>query len=170
MTELDPNEHDPVRLWAEIWRLREAVKGPDGYDTWQEAATAERLRRVRAEAAVSEQWKCECGANLFIDADGAPRSKAVPADDQQEMTRIVEDLQNAVPVLMVCIEKARVDYPEATIKLFGAAENPDGSGKFAGKFDIDLIEDVAKLIGFKGATPEDQARYFLSKHGLLGRS
>jgi len=49
MNELDPNESNPAVLWAEIARLRAAVQGPDGYATWQEAATAERLRRVRAE-------------------------------------------------------------------------------------------------------------------------
>lgn len=50
---LDDNEADPIRLWAEIVRLREAVKGPTGYATWQEAATAERMRRVKAEAALA---------------------------------------------------------------------------------------------------------------------
>jgi hypothetical protein len=49
-SDLNPDEGDPVTLWAEIWRLREAVKGPDGYATWQDAATAERIRRVRAES------------------------------------------------------------------------------------------------------------------------
>lgn len=51
---LNPDEGDPVTLWAEIWRLREAVKGPDGYATWQDAATAERIRRVRAESKQAE--------------------------------------------------------------------------------------------------------------------
>lgn len=51
MRDLDPNEGDPSMLWAEIIRLREALKGPDGYATWQEAATAERVRRVKAEQA-----------------------------------------------------------------------------------------------------------------------
>jgi hypothetical protein len=50
MTELDPNESDAATLWAEIHRLRAAAQGPDGYATWQEAATAERVRRARAEA------------------------------------------------------------------------------------------------------------------------
>jgi len=40
-----------VDLWAEIYRLRAAVKGPEGYDSWQDAATAERIRRVKAEVA-----------------------------------------------------------------------------------------------------------------------
>jgi hypothetical protein len=42
-----------VDLWAEIWRLREAVKGPDGYASWQDAATDERIRRVKAERALA---------------------------------------------------------------------------------------------------------------------
>jgi hypothetical protein len=48
-----PDEDDAVTLWAEIHRLRAAVQGPDGYATWQEAATAERVRRVAAEKAMS---------------------------------------------------------------------------------------------------------------------
>lgn len=49
-----PEESDPVTLWAEIHRLRAAVQGPDGFETWQEAATAERVRRVAAEKELSE--------------------------------------------------------------------------------------------------------------------
>ncbi len=48
-----PDEDDAVTLWAEIHRLRAAVQGPDGYATWQEAATAERVRRVAAEKALT---------------------------------------------------------------------------------------------------------------------
>jgi hypothetical protein len=48
------SEEDPARLWAEIHRLRAAVQGPDGYATWQDAATAERVRRVRAENEVAD--------------------------------------------------------------------------------------------------------------------
>lgn len=46
------SEEDPARLWAEIHRLRAAVQGPDGYATWQQAAVAERVRRVKAEARI----------------------------------------------------------------------------------------------------------------------
>jgi hypothetical protein len=55
VTELDPNEEDAALLWAEIFRLRAAVQGPDGYATWQEAATAERVRRVRAESKPTDE-------------------------------------------------------------------------------------------------------------------
>lgn len=51
---LDDNEADPYRLWAEIHRLRAAVQGPDGFATWQDAAVAERVRRVRAERAIAD--------------------------------------------------------------------------------------------------------------------
>ena len=48
-TPLNENEADPYVLWAEIARLRAAVAGPKGFATWQDAATDERVRRVRAE-------------------------------------------------------------------------------------------------------------------------
>lgn len=54
MDPLHPDEDNAVTLWAEIHRLRAALKGPDGYETWQEAATAERIRRVKAEKALGE--------------------------------------------------------------------------------------------------------------------
>lgn len=49
---LADSEEDPARLWAEIHLLRAAVQGPAGYATWQDAATAERVRRVKAEARI----------------------------------------------------------------------------------------------------------------------
>src|ERR1035437_3680087 len=41
--------------WAELHRLRAAVQGPAGYATWQDAATDERIRRVKAEDKITEQ-------------------------------------------------------------------------------------------------------------------
>lgn len=52
-TTLNENEADPCVLWAEIARLRAAVAGPKGFATWQDAATDERVRRVRAERALA---------------------------------------------------------------------------------------------------------------------
>ena len=49
LSKLDPNEADPVVLWAEIARLNSALQGPEGFATWQDAAVAERIRRVKAE-------------------------------------------------------------------------------------------------------------------------
>lgn len=33
-----------AETWAELYRLREEVKGPDGFATWKDAAVSERLR------------------------------------------------------------------------------------------------------------------------------
>lgn len=44
-----PDTEDPALLWAEIFRLRDQVQGPDGFETWKDAAVAERVRRVAAE-------------------------------------------------------------------------------------------------------------------------
>ena len=49
---LADSEEDPARLWAEIHRLRAEVAGPQGYATWKDAAVAERVRRVKAEARI----------------------------------------------------------------------------------------------------------------------
>ncbi|MDU9355284.1 hypothetical protein PGS10_11590 [Klebsiella sp. 141153] len=38
-------------VYAELYRLREEVKGPDGFDTWKDAAIAERKARVEIEKA-----------------------------------------------------------------------------------------------------------------------
>ena len=49
---LDDTESNPTLLWAEIWRLRAAVQGPSGFETWQHAAVDERLKRVESEGAL----------------------------------------------------------------------------------------------------------------------
>jgi hypothetical protein len=46
MEGLGPNATE-AELWAEIYRLRAAVAGPKGYESWQDAATGERMWRVR---------------------------------------------------------------------------------------------------------------------------
>lgn len=46
---IDSDEENPVMLWAEIWRLRAELEGPNGYATWKDAAIAERIKRVEYE-------------------------------------------------------------------------------------------------------------------------
>lgn len=51
VTYVDPviseRQWNEAELAAEILRLREELKGPDGFATWKEAAIAERLARVK---------------------------------------------------------------------------------------------------------------------------
>lgn len=68
-----PDEDDAVTLWAEIHRLRAAVQGPDGYATWQEAATAERVRRVAAEKALAATQAPAPAHGRWINADDVDR-------------------------------------------------------------------------------------------------
>lgn len=57
---LHADEIDPVRLWAEIHRLRAALQGPIGFATWQDAATAERQNRVQFQRdALRFRWLAE---------------------------------------------------------------------------------------------------------------
>lgn len=51
---LDDNEDNPFRLWAEIHKLRHEVKGPDGFETWRDAAIDERRRRVELQKKYDE--------------------------------------------------------------------------------------------------------------------
>lgn len=44
-----PEESPLHLLWAEIYRLRHMVTGPEGFKTWKDAAVDERKRRVRLE-------------------------------------------------------------------------------------------------------------------------
>jgi hypothetical protein len=41
-----PTPDDNANLWAELYRLREDVKGPEGVATWKEAAISERMKRI----------------------------------------------------------------------------------------------------------------------------
>ena len=50
---------------------------------WPETIT--NLRAALAEPVEPAAWRCACGANLFIDADGAPRSKAEPVQEPQTL-------------------------------------------------------------------------------------
>ena len=56
--EADRALHEQISLeaeeWSELYLLREAVKGPRGFATWQDAATDERIRRVKGEAAFAD--------------------------------------------------------------------------------------------------------------------
>jgi len=70
MTQQESNWTE-VDLWAEIHRLRAAVKGPEGYASWQDAAIAERVRRLKAETPLTEEEARELRS-------GRPRHSALP--------------------------------------------------------------------------------------------
>src|ERR1700757_1322112 len=46
---LNPNESDPLVLWAEIHRLRYEQEAPLGFSSWKDAAEKERVLRLRTE-------------------------------------------------------------------------------------------------------------------------
>lgn len=64
--------------WKELYALREAVKGPEGFATWQDAAVAERVRRVKLEAKVKE-------------AQRAPLT-ATEVNRLRQLVNVVEDI------------------------------------------------------------------------------
>ncbi len=63
MAPLDDKENNPVRLWAEIHKLRSEARGPDKFETWRDAAIHERMRAVAAESALKAKGgKVDLGA------------------------------------------------------------------------------------------------------------
>lgn len=48
-TDAELNAATHAELCAEIFRLRAALKGPDGYTTWMDAAVDEKVKRIAAE-------------------------------------------------------------------------------------------------------------------------
>lgn len=63
-----PDCEDVGLLWAEIQHLHAAVRGPDGFATWQEAAVDERALRVKAERDANARLTAEIDA-LRADAE-----------------------------------------------------------------------------------------------------
>jgi len=49
------SEKFDAELWAELYTLRAAVKGPDGYTSWQDAAVDERMKRHAAERTLASK-------------------------------------------------------------------------------------------------------------------
>ena len=51
-------EAEPVdEVYAELYRLREEVKGPDGFNTWRDAAIAEKKARVELERQINQSGR-----------------------------------------------------------------------------------------------------------------
>lgn len=86
-----PDEDDAVTLWAEIHRLRAAVQGPDGYATWQEAATAERVRRVAAEKALAA---AQAPAPAHLKADAWANVPEGDPWDEHQLDGIFDAIRN----------------------------------------------------------------------------
>jgi hypothetical protein len=46
-----------AELWAEIYRLRAQIKGPDDFETWNDAAVAEKMKCIRLERELADERK-----------------------------------------------------------------------------------------------------------------
>ncbi|WP_236526080.1 hypothetical protein, partial [Escherichia coli] len=46
-----------AEVYAELYRLREEVKGPDGFNTWRDAAIAEKKARVELEKQINQSGR-----------------------------------------------------------------------------------------------------------------
>ena len=64
-----PEDSPPHLLWAEIFRLRHALKGPDGFETWQDAAVDERRRRVALDKELADIKKVKVRTPLDYEVE-----------------------------------------------------------------------------------------------------
>ncbi len=74
MAPLDDKENNPVRLWAEIHKLRSEARGPEKFETSRDAAIHERMRAVKAETESDQRY-----AGWFRDQIEATANGAKPA-------------------------------------------------------------------------------------------
>lgn len=61
---------------------------------------------------------------------------------------VVDSLSAFLPHLGIAIETAKIDYPDATIKLGVLAELPDGSGNVIARFDTAFVDDLRTLVDY----------------------
>ena len=52
-----PTEGADADIYAELYRLRSEIKGPDGFDTWRDAAIAEKKARVELEKQINQSGR-----------------------------------------------------------------------------------------------------------------
>lgn len=79
----------PELLWAEIFKLRSALKGPEGFETWYDAAVHERVRRVKAEKNAMRYR----AVRWYKDA----RTSEFSTECDQYVDRYLEHLKTVVP-------------------------------------------------------------------------
>lgn len=91
MTDTLDNCEDPSLLWAEIHKLRSLVGGPDGYETWRDAAVAERVARVNIKNDLEEVLgSLEDLANM---ASSFPTELHVKHPDVQKALTLINKLR-----------------------------------------------------------------------------
>jgi hypothetical protein len=111
---IDDSTEDPALLWAEIHHLRVALQGPAGYATWQDAATDERIRRVKAERAAPAAG--EPPPDLRPDWFA---SRPVKAPAASEPVAWVYE-RNGAKLLVKSLQRAKQDYPEISAEKWTA--------------------------------------------------
>lgn len=136
-----PGEPVDAETWAELYRLREAVKGPKGFATWQDAAVDERHCRVQAEAALAasvasragmEPWVLTQHVQVFGESDGPGTG--------QPLTELFRAVSNTGK-LMVTVDTSRKQSARAP------AEAKDAVRAELAPVEVSrLVEEVKRLM------------------------
>ncbi len=132
---IDGDTNDADLLWAEIHHLRAALQGPAGFATWQDAATDERIRRIKVGAALRDLLEIDdariatgaftpnAEAQRRIDAARAALTKALPVPEPQLAA------SGSVPPLSTVCPKARWEAAQGSMDAkFRSAAPAVGAG------------------------------------------
>lgn len=144
---LHPDEQDAVTLWAEIHRLRCAAQGPDGFATWQDAATSERIRRVQADAELA-RLRAEC-----------ERLRAEAAKSERRAIAFGDIVQGHVIAMRAAVVAAKLEGLDVGMQwiantLCGPGHLPDlGEARALGGAQALWDKETAEHEAFRAAHP-----------------
>lgn len=98
-----------AEAYAELIRLRAAVKGPEGFATWQDAAVDERMQRIKAQRALAAQpaatqepveWEVRntaTGYRRVFETEGAARKEANQQNQEKYSDAVVAPVSAPTP-------------------------------------------------------------------------
>ena len=85
-----PDADNLVALHAEIFRLRAELQGPEGFETWKDAAVAERVLRIEAERKLSQRKEAQ---DDTVPQQVIPAWRAVPSQEHPVEKRMREEFE-----------------------------------------------------------------------------
>lgn len=113
---MNQSQGDAVAAWAEVHRLRAAVAGPEGYATWRDAATDERVKRLAAEREIGERdatiARLREDAGLYFDAGWATAANWAGRSDliaDMDSAPFLTDKTNAINAIDTARRQSALD-------------------------------------------------------------
>lgn len=144
-------------VYAELYRLREEVKGPDGFDTWKDAAISEKKKRIEFErraieinyltamsAFHSDKWHKMDPITGYMHGWNACRDEMLKAQ-QNEPQNIPENIP-AQPVIPRELCSFVTDADIAALHRFAeCCDDPESGGHDLEKEQVQRLEKIGAL-------------------------